>query len=151
MAVTYKEAYQFELKILEDKLDKQDVYRLELSKFIKKNGVKDLPEEHLKNVPKDLKELSKPLWRQQKGVTNTIVKAAKEGAKNRMMWQKLEAQYTGNKDVLNLSWAAFAKKYSFNDYAMRDRNLETRRDRVMKLYFNLVRNEAEKKAGVGKK
>jgi len=145
MAVTYKEAFDLELIILESRLDKQDVYRLELAKFIKKNGVKDLPSEHLKNVPKDLRELSKPVWRQQKGVRNTVLNAAKEGAKNRMMWQKLDLKFVNNKDVLALSWTEFAAKYDFNDYSPRDGKLETRRDKVMKLYFNYTRNEEKKK------
>jgi len=148
VAVTYKEAFELELGILEDRLDKQDIYRLELAKFIKRNGVAGLPSERLKDVPKDLRELSAPVWRQQKGVRKTVLNAAKQGAKNRMMWQKLEEQYKKNKDVLTLSWSAFAKKYNFNDYAEKDGKLETRRDKVMKLYFNYRRTEHEKKQAV---
>jgi len=135
-AATYKDVYEEQFAALAKKLDAAYEFRCEMIDFIKAHGVDSLPAEHKARLPRDLRDLYKPCWRTDKKAIKTLVKTAKEMARNAIARDKMEEKFADNPDLTSLSWSQFAKKYDFDDYSPKDREKMSRNSKAMKIIYN---------------
>ena len=141
---TYKELYAEQFEQLATFMDDKDKARSELLDLVDRYGVAHLQEEVKAKLPKDLRQLSFPPWREQPNVVAQIVATTKKAVKNILTYDKFAKQYGSNEDLFTLEWVKFAKKYGFKK---EPRTYIDRKSFIMKqVYVKLRRMRDEQTA-----